>query len=176
MNWIISILSITLLGILAFQDFRYRAISWFLLPLLLLTFFYSGLQAIDLSQFGKYFSFNFSFILLQMVVLTVYVSLKNKKFTNIVNEFIGVGDILFFVVICAAFSPSNFILFYVFSLLFSLLVVAGHRIFARGGNKEVPLAGLFSVVLLICIFISGFESQPGFYREDYALLLIEKLI
>ena len=156
MNVFSTIVTLLLLGALAFQDFRERKISWFLLPLLFFSLVFSAVNALPVKELAFYFSVNFSFILLQVAVLTIYFSIRKKKITHIANHYIGMGDLLFFVVICAAFSPVNFIIFYCASLVVSLLSILLFYLIARRQIKEIPLAGIFSVVLMLLLIYPAF--------------------
>ena len=61
----------------------------------------------------RYFLFNLAFVSVQMGILFIYLSIKNRTLTNIFKGYLGLGDLLFLVMICIALSPINFILFYI---------------------------------------------------------------
>lgn len=166
--------AMAILGMVAFQDFRERKISWILLPLLLGVLLISGVQSPGMKDLWIYFGVNLSFIVLQVGVLFLYFSLKNRKLTNIVNQYIGIGDLLFFVVICAAFSPVNFILFYCACLVISLLFVAVWKAAIRREMREIPLAGIFSVVMIV-IVVCNYVFQIDFYNDELVLHAISGL-
>lgn len=139
---------IALLSVIIYQDFRYRAISAFvLLLLLLLLLLDNGLQVDG--------AFNLAFIILQLTVLTAYISLKNKRLTNIIDSYLGLGDILFLVVACAAFSTPDFLVFYVAGLVFSLLAFMSYKLVRKNTTAEIPLAGLMSIVMVVQILIDN---------------------
>lgn len=169
MNLFYTIAGIALLVILAFQDFRERKISWFLLPLLFFSLVLSGIESLSLKQLLAYFSVNFGFIVLQITSLTIYFSIKKRKFTNIINQYIGIGDLLFFVVLCAAFSPVNFIFFYCTCLLISLVWVLFYHFAVRKEIKEIPLAGIFSILLIFILAINNFSPAINFYDDKFIL-------
>ncbi len=129
------------LGLIAYQDFKFRAISWPLLLLLLLLLLLT-------KGFQPETGINLLFVAAQLVFLTLYISLKNKRFTNIIDTYLGLGDILFLVVVCAAFSTYEFVIFYIAGLLFSLLAFIIYRLLNRSASKEIPLAGLMSIVMI----------------------------
>ena len=112
MNFFFYILVLFLLSVIVYQDFRYRAISWVTLPLLFATFTANYILETDFNSFLQSFLFNIGFIVFQLIAVTVYFSLKNRAITNITSKYIGWGDILFFTVASAVFSPVNFIVFY----------------------------------------------------------------
>lgn len=171
----IDISLVVFLGIVVFQDLKERQISWFLIPLLLCFFCAKGLYLISSDQLLGYSLFNIGFITVQLLVLTVYMSIKNKKLTNIVNSYLGIGDVLFFIVICVAFSSINFIFFYVVSLIFTLGGVIGYNILVKNAKKEIPLAGAMAIVMIALILINQWMPQFDFYNDDYITgLLINK--
>lgn len=138
----IQVLTIVVLSIVVYQDFKFRAISAILLPLLLLLLLAkNGLGADNV--------INLAFIVLQLTVLTAYISLKNKRLTNIIDSYLGLGDILFLMVACVAFSTMEFVVFYVAGLLFSLLAFMIYRVVRRNTSPEIPLAGLLSIAMII---------------------------
>ncbi len=165
MLYLINSCLLLLLVTVVLQDFKHRLISWPLIPLLLLCFLANGLIKTPMAELLQYTLFNSGFILLQLLVLTFYISIKNKKFVNIVDSYMGLGDILFFAVITTAFSPVNFILFYLAGLVFTLI---SHRIYIainKGGSKEIPLAGTMSLVMIITVLTDCMASGNGFYDD-----------
>lgn len=150
------------------QDFKHRLISWPLIPLLLLCFLAQGLIKNQPAELLQYTLFNTAFVLLQLIALTLYISIKNKKMVNIINSYMGLGDVLFFAVITTAFSPVNFIFFYLSGLVFTLV---SYRIYIgvnKAGSKEIPLAGTMSVVMIITLLADCCAS--GNYLYDDTLL------
>ncbi|MGB3948985.1 MAG: hypothetical protein WBM13_13455, partial [Bacteroidia bacterium] len=148
MRYLIDIIIVLLLLLIVWQDFRYRLISWPLIPLIFISFSAKGFFLKPFIELTNYTIVNICFISLQLAILTLYVSIKNKKITNIINSQLGLGDILFFISITIAFSPFNFILFYISGLIFSL---ACYQLFLKiktSATKEIPLAGLLSIVLI----------------------------
>jgi hypothetical protein len=143
------LLGIVLL-IIVYQDFNYRTLSaYIVLIALALSAFYS----VWMNGWKQTFTFvgiNLLFIVFQMIGVFIYFSLKNKSYINIVNKYIGVGDILFFVVVSFSFSPVNFILFNLAAYILILLVFGILNVAFRY-SKTVPLAGCLSVLLAIIV-------------------------
>lgn len=155
------------LAVIVFQDFKQRQISWFLIPLAFTGFvckavFYKNSVAHD-------FLFNVAFILLQLICLTVYFSVKNKKLLNIMDTYLGLGDILFLVVVCTVFSPVNFILFYLFSMILTLLGVLVYNSFSRKQTNTIPLAGSMAAMLLVLVIITIIFPRLNFYNDSLVL-------
>lgn len=162
---IIQILTIPFLLFLSYQDFRYRAISWWLIPVLVLAFGYMEISTIGGDQFLANIALNLGFIVFQLAVLTLYFSIKNREFINIINIYLGIGDVLFFVVLASVFSFVNYIFFLVTSFV---LVMTGFMIFKnikRNTNPEIPLAGAMSLILVISMACNAFVNID-FYNDN----------
>jgi hypothetical protein len=153
-----------LLAITLYQDLSRRLISALLIPLLLFGFIVRGMQNETMASFLWDTAINMAFLLFQLLLLSIYFSLKNKKSVNIIDSYIGLGDVLFFAVIAAAFSPLNFIVFYLVALTLSLFGVLCYHIFVRKLQREVPLAGAVASVLMIVLFLSRFVPID-FYND-----------
>jgi hypothetical protein len=94
-----------------------------------------------------------SFIGMQLVILTLYFSVKNKKWINITSGLLGLGDILFLLSIAVYLSVLNFLFFYITSLIAVLFTwLIWQRVSAKK-NKYIPLAGLQS--LMAILFLLG---------------------
>lgn len=167
MQLLIDIFLVILLSVVVVQDLKHREISWLLIPFLLCSFLAKGICLISSQQLIAYTLYNVGFIAIQLLVLTAYMSVKNKKLTNIVNSYLGLGDVLFFIVICVAFSPVNFIFFYVLSLLFTLGGFIAYNFVVKKAKKEIPLAGAMAMVMITLILINQWMKQFNFYNDDY---------
>lgn len=154
------------LFLMAFQDFKQREISWFLIPIAFVGFFYAAMYNNAFEVVLKDVVFNLIFIIVQIILLTIYMSVKNKKLVNIVNTYIGIGDILFFAVIAAAFSPFNFIIFYLASTILTLLGFVLISMVKKSA-KEIPLAGSMASVMLILMILNFCLPNLNFYNDDF---------
>lgn len=143
----VTLLKILLIIILAFifvQDLRYRVIH-VLLPISLGIVGYillkqSGNTIYDLLP-------SFLFVSITVLGLWMYLSIKNRSLVNPLKSAIGIGDILFFVMIIPLFSFVNYIYFYIIGLLLSALI---HILFSkRSKDNTIPLAGYLSTYLII---------------------------
>src|SRR5688572_27738796 len=117
---ICEIFSIFVLAIIFFQDMRDRAVSWLLFPLLGACFV---IRFLYVSGDFTYPVFNYSFIIIQVAAVALYVFVRYRS-TGILTHYLGIGDILYWVVIAWVFSPVNFILYHLAGLIFSLVVYA----------------------------------------------------
>lgn len=82
---------------------------------------------------------------------------------NFLKEAIGLGDILFFLALALAFPTETFIVLFVFSMVFSLML---HLTVTRKQKEStIPLAG-YASLFLIFIYLS---SWTGFYKNLYSI-------
>jgi hypothetical protein len=130
-----------------FQDWKYRRIHVILPLAIFLCSFYVIYQG-NLSQF-KNVVFNLVFLGLTLGILTIYMSLKNKRFLNPFQNYFGMGDLLFYVAIAPLFVIQNYILFFILSMIFAIGLQMGlKKIIAE---QTVPLAGFSALFLCIVI-------------------------
>jgi hypothetical protein len=144
---------------IVFQDFKHRGVYWFLFPLAFVLSIGLNAQQIPMEQWVRYFLFNLLFIGLQLLVLLLYFKLKEGAQFQIKNLFqnkLGLGDVLFFVVLAGVFSPVNFLLFFVITLLFALVLA----ILFRNRWQNFPLAGIMAVTYIPLLWLP--YLMPGF--------------
>lgn len=151
--FLLQIVILLCLGSIFYQDLRYRAVYWFCFPLLGI---FLSLLKYNLTSLDVWFIdtvYGLSFLLVQIFLLWVYFSVKNKRLINLTNNYLGWGDILFLLVIPCYLSPVNFVLFYIISLIVVLL----YTIFKSRANGftglQIPLAGLQALLLGLMMII-----------------------
>lgn len=170
---IIHICLILFLVLISFQDFKQREISWILIPLAFLALLFNASTVVSMENLIKNTLFNLAFVTLQLVLLTIYMSIKNKKAVNILREHLGLGDVLFFVVLCIAFSPVNFIVFYILSLIATLAgCIVYVSVFSKKAMDEIPLAGGMATVLVVVLLINKVVTHLNFYDDRNLLNII----
>lgn len=107
------------------------------------------------TPYSFYSSILLNLFVIMLVILCLHLYAKHKLNKSL-NQTIGTGDFLFFVVLALGFSSATFLLFFTFSLIFSLLASVFMQY--RHKDKTVPLAGLQSLfVALSLIFIWFFD-------------------
>ena len=163
---------ITLLFI-AFQDFKYKAVLWIWFPILFLLIISKEITELGINTSLNYFIFNLSFIIVQLILLTFYFSVKHKKLINIINKILGLGDILFLVALAAYFSPINFILFLISSLTIVLITYGLGLIFNKIQNKQIPLAGAIAIIMFLLVLIDCFPNNINYYNDTPIINLLD---
>ena len=149
--------SIPLLGII-YEDFKFRAIHWYwLLLVLAFGFLHFGFH-------GKQSLINLVLLGFQYAFISFYFSVKEKRIVNIVDKYLGLGDILFLLPLALFFSPANFLLFLILSLIGTLCAVVITRIINKSNYSTIPLAGFQSIFLMIIIWMGWLNDYD--FRWD----------
>jgi hypothetical protein len=165
-----------LLSAIAYQDFRYGKISvWILAYLLLsivLSWFFSSLSGNHNSL--KNIAVNISFVLVLLSGVSVYLILT-RGFTKIMDHYIGWGDIIFILIVTGLFSPVNFMLFCLSGFCAALILFGIIHVLRPKINREIPLAGILSVVLLLGLSLKYLNvnfnlQEDSFFLDKLALL------
>lgn len=165
MTLVLLVILISLLAVVVFQDFKNRAISWFLIPLLFIGFIGYAILTIETGELLTYFGINLYIVFSSLLGATLIISIKNKKLTNIINTYLGLGDVLFFVVLTTVFSPINFILFFIGSIFITSIVYGGIALFNRKKQILTPLAGAMSVLLILTIVLEQLMPNFQLYQD-----------
>ena len=146
--------TIAILLLVFIQDFRSRSVYWILFPLLALLLIIIRLQRqFNFHEFGIAVAINLGFLLVQLLILTIYFSAKHRQFIHITNQLLGLGDILFLTCIAFYLSALNFLVFYTGSLSCTLLLWLPWQLISSKKNQQIPLAGLQS--LFFILFLAG---------------------
>jgi hypothetical protein len=167
MLYVLIILATIALSVIAYQDWMSRSVYWFWFPILAVVGFFMSLIAVGAAEvLLQYLFVNLVFLAVQLLVLKGYFFIRRPKDSGLVDKKIGLGDLLFLAAACCFFSPLNFMMFYLGSLVFA---IAAFSIYSGvkqmgGGTKNagiergppgtMPLAGLQAVFFITCLFIS----------------------
>jgi Flp pilus assembly protein protease CpaA len=165
MNSALLAILILLLAVVVAQDFKDRAISWFLIPLLFIGFIAYGLLQIHPLELLTYFGINFMLVAVNLLCVTLFISMKEKRITNILKNYLGLGDVLFFLVLTVVFSPFNFIFFYLGSIFLTTLVYGVLQLISKEKQRLIPLAGVMSLLLLVTIVAEQLIPSFQFYQD-----------
>ena len=175
-GYIAYIVLIAILGVVIYQDFRFRAVSWVVFPVLLAAAVALGLRQTGSAELLESSIINLGVLALMFAGLTIYFSIRERALVNIVNRYIGIADILLLAVIAVLFSPVNFIMYYMGSLA---LITAGSLIYLvlkKDVNAEIPLAGAFAITLAACLVFNGVNGAVSLYDDALALELLNPFL
>lgn len=144
------IITIATLLVITWQDLKLRSIHWVTLPVT-----FVGLILLNYPIEVNVILRNILFIAVLMLVVSIYVSVRNRKWTNLTKDYFGLGDILFLIAITPVSEPYLFMLIFISGTLFTLLITL-LRIAVKP-QRNIPFAGYFS------IFLIGFISLDYIY-------------
>ncbi len=147
-----TIVLIFSLLIIFFQDWRFRKIH-VVLPfvIFIISFFLIPIKNLELVEIAAY---NSIFFLINLGLLTLYMCLKSREFLNPFNHFFGLGDLLFYIAVSPLFLLINYIIFFILSLVFSILIHFCLKKIIK--ENTVPLAGFSALLLLILLMYDYF--------------------
>ncbi|PWS29307.1 hypothetical protein DHW03_05690 [Pedobacter yonginense] len=92
---------------------------------------------------------NSTFVIFQMLAISLYFSIKNKRWLNIFDGYFGLGDLLFLLCITSYFSFWGYLLFYIVSIFLVILIVVFLRIFFKRPDAKIPLAGYQAIFFIV---------------------------
>ncbi|KAA3641108.1 MAG: hypothetical protein DWQ02_01060 [Bacteroidetes bacterium] len=150
-------LILCLLG-LAFQDFKSRKIDlWLLIVMGFLVLICAGLNN-DLKTTLTQTGINLGFLAIQLLLVSLYFSMKAGGFVNIADKYLGWGDIVFLVLITPLFSPLNFLYYYSAALFITLTFSFIYFMISPKPDKKIPLISGLSLTLVLVLVLSKFLS------------------
>lgn len=156
---VVKLILVISLLIIFYQDFRKRAVWWFLFPLFLLA---SGYLHYVNSIFNIFLlNSGLNFLIMSIILSISFLYAQLKLRVSFFKEAFGLGDLLFFIGLTVAFPTISFIVLFVFSLLFALGL---HLLLSVSDKKTtVPLAGYSSLFFLL-IYLAHWS---GLYKNLY---------
>lgn len=160
-------ISLFILAFVVFQDFKSKSISWYLLPMLLIVFIGNALLRIEVENLLLFSGINLILVITNLVGVFLLVWLKEKKPINIIDSYLGLGDVLFFLVITTTFSPFNFVVFYLGSILIITLIYGVVILINKEKKTLIPLAGAMSLLLMFVLIADAFIPSVDIYNDIF---------
>jgi len=156
---ILKIILLLSFGIILYQDVKERQVFWFLFPVVALcagVLFYSGTMS---ELFLMAVLMNFAFVGFLLLAVFLYGRFRLKApFLQV----FGLGDVLFFFVVCCSFSTVSFIVVFICALFFSLVL---HVCLSKGHRSDtVPLAGYMGLFFGLVHLGSWFGLVQSVYQ------------
>jgi hypothetical protein len=140
------IITIFVLLVIIWQDLRLRAIHWLTLPIL-----FSGLSLLNYPISLQSILQNILFIGVVMIFVSIYVSIRNRKFINLTKRHFGLGDILFLIAITPVSESYLFMLLFISGTICTLIITFIRM--AIKPQRNIPFAGYFSFFLIGFILV-----------------------
>jgi hypothetical protein len=162
---------VIILGVVSWEDFVGRAVHAILFPLVLILSIGYSYQSLSIDEilFNVFISGCFLFV--QAFALITYFMIKHKRWVNITNDYLGWGDVLFLLAILPFFSPVAYLIFYLASLILTIIIVLLYRSICKNELKYIPLAGIQSVILIVVLTYHQFV-YPILYSDLLSILAV----
>lgn len=155
--------------IIIIQDFKQRLISLWVLIV------YGICLSLSVILFNDFRIWIFNLIgvisygLLILGCLKAYLYFKFKEHKKIIDDFIGLADVLVFVFIGLTFNVTGLIIFFSFAFSFSLICFYIYSLVGKNVNtNSIPLAGLLIISHIISIIILNLV--------DYSYFVVSSLV
>lgn len=141
-----------------YQDIKERNVYWFLFIIVASCGGYLYYVDTFFELFWRTSIINLAIVGIIFLVLIAYTKFKLKVS---LKDVFGLGDAILFMGLCVAFPVAAFIIFFVFSLLFSLIV---HFAFKQKVQEtSVPLAGYMSLFFIGIYLLHWTGFIPNIY-------------
>jgi len=160
---------------IAYQDMRYRAVYWLVFPVLSVLLFYEKQLYIGVNDTLNDSVYGSMFVGFQLFLLWAYFFIKYERPVNILQNHLGLGDVLFLLSITFYFSPVNFVLFYISSLIITLLYACTELYIFKRKELKIPLAGLQAIYFLLLLVLSVFYRDLKCYSDFWVWKLAHHL-
>jgi len=157
--WALQLLLFAVLLVMALQDFKHRAIyAWLFLVLFGVLGTMKAMEESWIAMVND-LGYNAAFLGLQILLLSIYFSLKERKWVNIFSTYFGLGDLLFLFSLTAYLSFLHYVFFYVISLICCILASLLISIFSKDFKHMIPLAGMQAIVFTLGIGFSLLDPK-----------------
>jgi hypothetical protein len=149
--------SIALLSWVTYEDLRYRAVTWWCFPVLFLLLSVNAWQNSHWQMWFQMLLMNIGFVSIQLALVSLYFSVKHRKWVLLTNGFLGWGDVFFFFCFCGAIATPFFVVFYIVSLIGSLFLAILIPSIRKNGIPLAGLQALFLILVLVYSYVQGFS-------------------
>jgi hypothetical protein len=103
--------------------------------------------------------------------LKLYLYLKFKKNKVIINQQLGLADVLIFVLIGLTFNLPGMILFFCFGFIFSLISFVTYSFVNKNTDSQsIPLAGLLVLCFVIAIIVLNLVDLKQYIDCSFVIL------
>lgn len=140
--------------VILFQDFKQRLVSLWILLVFGLICITSVLLNRDIETLMYGVLYTAIYMVFIWLILKLYFFLKFKKNKIILNEAIGLADVMVIFFIGTTFNLVGLILFFCMAFIFSLICFLGYLLISKNKkNEHIPLAGLLVMFYIISVFM-----------------------
>jgi hypothetical protein len=168
---IFNIILLMILALIALQDITTREVSGYLFFIAFIVIIARAMYLESFLDILKYSGFNILLVMVQLALLNLYYALKHRRFTNIFNKFLGLGDVFLLICLCTSFSPLIYCFFLVASFLIMIIIYLLITLIKRTRmTTTIPLAGglafTYMILLVLELFYKGIDSYNDLLIGD----------
>jgi hypothetical protein len=166
MEFTASITTMLFLAAMVWQDFKTRFISAWLLPCIGILLVVTQIFHTPPVALLKNGIANCALLILQYIFLLLWISFKNRKWTNIIHSHIGLGDVVLLIILAPVFAPIYFCLLLTAGTLITLVCHSVARLFHQTTNTKIPFAGYIGLIVLLLCFINLLSDNPIVFSDS----------
>ena len=170
MIWI-SAISLAFLILIALSDIKSRQIPIIYLLGETIASFCLGYGLIGVLVM-KYAITNFVIITFQILLLWVYIKLKNGKLGKSLWSNFGKGDVFMLAISALNLSALNYLLFIIIVSITSIIIWLGFTKIRKFNDQTIPFAGFLAMGLMTLRILQLTGSGINFCSDNYILNLI----
>lgn len=154
----IFIVQLLVLLFVFYQDLKYRAVNWLAFVVLFVLGIYLSVDTVGAQDTLWNGLLNAGILSIQLLLVFLFYFLKSGKQVRIINNKLGLGDILMLIALVFSFSPVYYIVFVLASLVISLVVTLVQR-----NHQTIPLAGYLGLFYFIFLLLNHFVIRLNPY-------------
>lgn len=171
----LAYINLSIIGIVCllifYLDLRYREIWWGWFLILWLAIVTHKMNVMGMHDAFQFIPTNLMILGVQLLGVFIYVKLVKK--TNLIDKQLGLGDVVFLVVLCFVFTPGIYLFFFLAVSILTILVFILITLFFE--KKNIPLAGILScfLCLMYVYFLCFQENSNNMYTLNVTDILHE---
>ena len=147
-----------------YEDFKYRRfhVVWFFVAVAgAVVFTYLSHNALVLWTDAL---LNLICITANLIFLQAYALYKEGQFKFVIDRWLGIGDLMIWILLAFLFDPLEFLIFFVSTIMCTLVIVATSRALDITSFKTVPLAGfqVGGLLLLDLLHVFHWDILPSY--------------
>ena len=151
--WFIPL--VLLLAVIAYQDIRERQISVFVLLCITVCNLVCALEQRSFVNISIDFLINIAIVGTQFAALYLILKIRKRdlQFNDLFSQYIGIGDLIFFITTALLFPPFIYLLSFTLGLIWSLITWKISVAIGITKANTIPLAGLLAIFYALLLIV-----------------------
>jgi|GEM_PF-918786 len=172
MSVALLILSVVILGFIAWQDFRERAVSVWALTLLTIAQLLSGFIRSGSETLLRQSAQNALITLSLLTMVWIYDMVKNRKLINLFKNGVGTADLLLLFILGTALPTFIFVFVILIGFILALICTLVVNQVRTPREQTIPLAGYLSVWAILLIILSMVFPQYPLHDDEWLIFIL----